>query len=743
MMFNQYPYINVNDLNLDYILSQIKVMMNEVTNFVSINAIKYADPIQWGITRQYEKNTVVIDPLTGTAYISVAPVPAGVALTRPEYWTVVFDLGSFVTRAAQNFTSHWEQDTTLTATFPSNIGDWLVWGDVLYKVISPIVAGDQYVVDSNIEHFTIEDLYNAYLNTIASILAMIGNLQDLTTSDTSDIVHAINSVLNDLNLTIGDLADLNTTDKTSIVNAVNEVLADVSQEITDRTNADNAILEKIANLGEYSVKDYGAVGDGVTDDTAAIQLTIDTAMENGGGRVVLPTGTYLITSTLIIRPYTAAAHPTDPVDIHFEYMDLIQFVGVGNVIIKAGASMTYMLRTDDFTIGGVGSFSNFYTEISNIKFWGEGIADTGIYIYEMLHGRIYNNRIDGVQDGIVVNGYGQLDVRNNTVRATNRCYMSTSGGDSLIENNDFYCKGENAKGFVLTKWAGSTHINKNNIVPELAAGESNNTIGIQVYNTSGYVSSPFFITHNIFDNVHRAISLYSSVGGEVGGVVIDSNKFVTFTAGGCDAIIMQNIIDSVICNNIVPTPSDSSHKLRLFVEMTSCQKISIHDNVIDGTTDVAIKMYSCIACLVENNHIWDSSNDNDDGYIMIYGASFRNNICNNTLRAVNITSTKGIVEYGTSDYNVAFNNYFQAITTPYIVTGVSTTFKQVIYAYSAPAGSFNNGDICINLTNDAYDKMWIYNNGAWHGMRAYETTGNVRYSAGALQYYDGSTWQNV
>ena len=93
MMFNQYPYINVNDLNLDYILSQIKVMMNEVTNFVSINAIKYADPIQWDITRQYEKNTIVIDPVTGTAYISVAPVPAGVALTRPEYWTVVLTLG--------------------------------------------------------------------------------------------------------------------------------------------------------------------------------------------------------------------------------------------------------------------------------------------------------------------------------------------------------------------------------------------------------------------------------------------------------------------------------------------------------------------------------------------------------------------------------------------------------------------------------------------------------------------------
>lgn len=195
-MFNQYPYLNINDLNLDFILKAIREMKYEVTNFVSINAIKYADPIQWNITSQYEKNTIVIDPVTGTAYISVAPVPAGVSLTRPEYWTVVFDLGSFVTRAAQNFTNHWESDTTTTATFPTTTGGWLVWGDVLYKALTNITAGDAYVVGSNIEHFTIEDLYNTYLNTIASILAIIGDLTDLNTADKSSVVNAINDALN-------------------------------------------------------------------------------------------------------------------------------------------------------------------------------------------------------------------------------------------------------------------------------------------------------------------------------------------------------------------------------------------------------------------------------------------------------------------------------------------------------------------------------------------------------------------
>lgn len=168
-MFNRYPYINLTDRNLDMLTRAIREMQNEVKNFVSINAVKYANPIQWNINRQYEKNTITIDPLTGTAFISVQPVPNGVALTRTEYWTPVFDLSQFVTKAASNFANSYERDITTTATMPTGAGDWVVWDSTLYVALNAIHAGDAYVVGGNIKRMTVEDFYDLLMQAIHTL----------------------------------------------------------------------------------------------------------------------------------------------------------------------------------------------------------------------------------------------------------------------------------------------------------------------------------------------------------------------------------------------------------------------------------------------------------------------------------------------------------------------------------------------------------------------------------------------
>ena len=244
-MFNEYPYRNLTDVNLDFILKHIKYLETNLQDFVKLNTIKYANPIIWNITKQYETNTVVIDGNTGTAYLSVQPVPSGVALTNTDYWTVIFTLN--LTTSNQNITLR-DDGTNVIATFASDTGDWLLWNFYLYRVTLPIAVNTAYLEGFNLERYTVELFIKDY---VTNILNLIGDLDDLNTTDKTTVVNAINSVLT----VIGDLDDLNTNDKDNVVEAINEL---VSLKPYNFVNAsfysganDTEILQNAVNNSEF------------------------------------------------------------------------------------------------------------------------------------------------------------------------------------------------------------------------------------------------------------------------------------------------------------------------------------------------------------------------------------------------------------------------------------------------------------------------------------------------------------
>jgi len=69
----------------------------------------------------------------------------------------------------------------------------------------------------------------------------------------------------------------------------------------------------------FNIKDYGAVGDNVTDNTKAIQSAINAAGNAGGGKVIIPSGEYLcgpfqFTSNLNLQIDSAAILRMLPID---------------------------------------------------------------------------------------------------------------------------------------------------------------------------------------------------------------------------------------------------------------------------------------------------------------------------------------------------------------------------------------------------------------------------------------------
>ena len=59
----------------------------------------------------------------------------------------------------------------------------------------------------------------------------------------------------------------------------------------------------------YNILDYGAVPDGKTLSTGAIQAAIDDCNKNGGGRVLVPSGSF----------YSGSIYLLDNVELHLEH----------------------------------------------------------------------------------------------------------------------------------------------------------------------------------------------------------------------------------------------------------------------------------------------------------------------------------------------------------------------------------------------------------------------------------------
>ena len=152
----------------------------------------------------------------------------------------------------------------------------------------------------------------------------------------------------------------------------------------------------------YNVRDYGAKGDGKTLDHIAINKAIDACVAGGGGRVLLPAGTYLCGSIRL----------KSNVDLHLM---------AGAKILAAPASMK---AYDESEVFGAPEYQDGgHTYFHNSLIWAEGQQNVSITGHGMIDGEGLTKRdtekAGNVQGGSIGTGDKAIALklcRNVTIR---------------------------------------------------------------------------------------------------------------------------------------------------------------------------------------------------------------------------------------------------------------------------------------------------------------------------------------
>lgn len=168
-MFNtRWPYTDFHNLNLDWVLETLKKQNGAIADFISLNSITYANPLQWDITRQYPKNQVVLDT-NGDGYLSVQPVPVGVEIANTDYWTKIGNFSELWSTVKLAITAA-DEGLKTTASADRESGD-LVWlNNTLYVCTTEITRGTEYGTNN-----TAKTTIDARLSNLANAVSTLQN----------------------------------------------------------------------------------------------------------------------------------------------------------------------------------------------------------------------------------------------------------------------------------------------------------------------------------------------------------------------------------------------------------------------------------------------------------------------------------------------------------------------------------------------------------------------------------------
>ena len=357
----------------------------------------------------------------------------------------------------------------------------------------------------------------------------------------------------------------------------------------------------------YNVRNFGALGDGITDDTNAIQAALDAAKEAGGGQIYVPNGTYIIigdgtASHGALRIYSNTEFYGDGIgQTEFKLQDGYSDKITGLIRTPVN-EVTENIVIRDMTFNG--NRENVTGDVDGIMIGvlpGDSRADNNILIENVeIHSvtRIAFNPHEQTTnltikdcvahhnswDGFVGDFVSNAVYENNIAYANDRHGFNivTHSHDVVLKGNIAYDNGE--IGIVVQRGSGSTDIDGwEDMLNHTILLENNEIYG----NDRGILLKQSeniqVIENSIYDNDREAIYLEGTRESVLDGNIISGHeksieiKEYTGSKPGPD-----DSYDNLIINNVI----ENTQKALVESNSSTCDNIYAGNNIGDAEIDL-------------------------------------------------------------------------------------------------------------------------------------------------------------
>lgn len=561
-------------------------------------------------------------------------------------------------------------------------------------------------------------------NSLSSMRLSLGYLEELLTTKKSNLVSAINEVYKRYE-GVGDLYEKNV-----------EAGAGVNGWTDTLVALPNGRNQRQKNFDVVSVKDYGAKGDGVTDDATAI----NNAFKSGAGIIVFPAcKEYLIKSSVYPKSNT--------------------------VILSAGATIKYFDQTANFTIADAHNVVVQGLKVDGNQTAWTGWQGCGINILRSSYitvrdCEVFNTANIGINVGQTENHEEYL---NNNILIDN-CYIHDIGSSSITKfhaygNGIAVCRGKDVviRNNRIDKVWDIGGINLEGLVQENVqiignriTNMTGNAPAIKIYaggidDYADYVTIKDNIISGVYGNNGTQAAIFVRSGGK--SITLDNNKIYDSLSDGIYVAAAEDITikDNKILNcpnatytvntankaivfkdNYIHYPDGAADKPVWIETKGTVESIAqVSGNTVENAPSAAFILGFRTPSVFKDNIIINCRKNGTKEYGVKYinNTNFSKSIIGNNL----IKDTLG----NTASRFIAFYNFsgnhenmtYLADTwdttesiTKFDIYANNTLIKSSVAIRETPpsVGSFEQNAICLNA-NFAYTPIqgWIYSANKW------------------------------